>query len=154
MGSSAGGAGRLPEEFRAYEAAWNAHDPAAVTSFMTDDVVYEDVGVGQRMEGRSAVQAFIAGMESDVSSDYRLEMGHPLVDGDRFAQAWTLSGTNDRSDPEMGLPATGHRFEIRGVSFGRLQEGRIAENTDYWNLAGFLMQLGLMPAQEAPPAHV
>jgi steroid delta-isomerase-like uncharacterized protein len=153
MGSSADGSGRLPEGAEAYTAAWNAHDAAAVTGFMTDDVVYTDLGIGERVEGRTAVQAFVAGMETSLSSDYRLEMVRTLVDGDRFAAEWTLSGTNDRADAERGLPATGHRFEIRGVSVGRLVGGKIAENTDYYNLAGYLMQVGLMPAPEAA-AHV
>jgi hypothetical protein len=32
---------------------------------------------------------------------------------------------------------------------GRLVDGKISENHDYWNLAAYLMQVGLMPA---PPA--
>jgi steroid delta-isomerase-like uncharacterized protein len=154
MSSSAGASGRLPAAMDAYTAAWNAHDAAAVTSFMTEDVVYEDVALGMRFEGRTAVQEFVASMVTTLSTDFRLEMTRSLFDGDQFAGAWTLSGTHDRADPEMGLPATGHRFEIRGVSIGRLRDGQIAENVDYWNMASFLMQVGLMPAPATPPAHV
>ena len=38
------------------------------------------------------------------------------------------------------------RFTIWGVSVGRLEGGRIKENTDYWNMVEFLTQVGLMPA--------
>jgi steroid delta-isomerase-like uncharacterized protein len=146
--------GRLPEAMDAYAAAWNAHDAAAVTSFMTEDVIYEDVPLGRRFQGRAAVQEFVASMANTLSTDYSFELTRSLVDGDRIAGTWTLSGTHDRADEQMGLPATGRHFEVRGVSVGRLLDGRIAENTDYWDMAGFLVQIGLMPAPEGQPAPV
>jgi hypothetical protein len=72
-----------------------------------------------------------------------------VVDGDSFSAEWTMSGTNDGADPELGLPATGHRFAIPGVSVGRCRDGKTAENRDYYNLAAYLMQVGLMPAPGA-----
>ena len=35
-----------------YIDAWNSHDGNKVTSFMADDVVYEDLALGQVHEGR------------------------------------------------------------------------------------------------------
>lgn len=63
-----------------------------------------------------------------------------------------MSGTNDGADPQHGLPATGHRFEIPGVTIGRMRDGKIAENKDYYNLAGYLMQVGLMPSPQSASA--
>ncbi len=54
-------------------------------------------------------------------------------------------GINDRPDQKRGIPSTGKRFEVPGVSIGRLREGKIAENHDYWSLATYLGQIGLMP---------
>jgi hypothetical protein len=34
---------------------------------------------------------------------------------------------------------------VPGVSIGRLREGKITENHDYWNLVTYLGQIGLMP---------
>ena len=62
-----------------------------------------------------------------------------------------MSGTNDGADPQHGLPATGHRFEIPGVTIGRMRDGKIAENKDYYNLAGYLMQVGLIPPHNRRP---
>jgi steroid delta-isomerase-like uncharacterized protein len=147
--SSASVSGELPGWVRSYMDALNAHDSAAVVEHMTDDVGYVDLGINQRMEGRSAVREFIGGMETTFSSDYRIDFSRALVDGDSYAVEWTMSGTNDGADPQHGLPATGHRFEIPGVSIGRLRDGKIAENKDYYNLAGYLMQVGLMPAPQS-----
>jgi steroid delta-isomerase-like uncharacterized protein len=132
--------------------AVNAHDAAAVAGLMTDDVVYVDMGVAERLEGPAAVRDFYASMETTFSSDYRMDFSRALTDGDSYAVEWTMSGTNDCDDPKHGFPATGHRFAIPGVSIGIMREGKIAEHTDYYNLAGFLMQVGLMPALGAASA--
>jgi steroid delta-isomerase-like uncharacterized protein len=68
------------------------------------------------------------------------------VTGDTYAFEWTMSGTNDRADQQRGLPATGEKYEIPGVSIGRLRDGKIVENRSYWDLAGYLRQVGLMPS--------
>jgi hypothetical protein len=60
---------------------------------------------------------------------------------------WTMSGTKDRGD-ERAL-ATGRRFGVPGVSIGRLRDRKVVEQRDYWNMAGFLVQVGLMPAPAA-----
>lgn len=133
---------------QAYLDAWNAHDAAAVTSFMADDVVYQDFALGERVEGVAAVRAFVEGMETSFSSDYRFEPGSFVGDGEGYAREWTMVGTNDRAGSDPGLPVTGRTFRVPGVSVGRLRNGRIVENRDYWNLADYLQQVGLMPTPE------
>jgi steroid delta-isomerase-like uncharacterized protein len=60
-----------------------------------------------------------------------------------MAAEWTVSGTHDRSSPE--LPATGEPFTIRGATIARLRDGKIAYNRDYWDMASFLAQVGILP---------
>jgi steroid delta-isomerase-like uncharacterized protein len=145
-GASSGGPGSWAA---AYMEAWTNHDFAAVTAFMADDVVYRDLAVEELLEGVAAVQQWMAGMETDFSTDYVFQVGAVVADDQGYAIEWTMSGTNDRADRQRGLPATGQRFEVPGVSVGRLSAGKITENRDYWNLTTYLMQVGLMPAPEA-----
>ncbi|MGY1618012.1 nuclear transport factor 2 family protein [Geodermatophilus sp. SYSU D00691] len=133
-------------------AAQDAHDVPRMLRCMTDDVVYEDVALGSREQGHADVARMLGSLEERVSADYRISTGQVLVAGDGYAVEWVLEGTNDRADPEFGLPATGNRFSLRGVSTGRLRDGRIAENHDYWNMADFLAQLGLLSGLRAAPA--
>jgi len=46
--------------------------------------------------------------------------------------------------------ATGKPYEILGVSIGRLEGGHVKENRDYWNVAAYLRQVGLMPMPVRP----
>jgi len=134
-----------------YIAAWNRHDGEQVVSFMHDNVTFEDHALGEHFEGAAAVKEFVRQTEASFSSDFRFETTYAVTGESGYAFEWTMSGTNDRADTARGLPATGKTYAIRGVSVGRLVDGKISENRDYWNQAAYLMQVGLMPAP--PTAH-
>lgn len=130
-----------------YLDAWNAHDGRAVASFMAEGGTYEDVALGEVHTGREDIAAWVDGMAPQLSSDYHFETVSIIQSGDAYAAEWVMSGTHDGS--EGMLPATGKRFSIRGVSVGVLESGRIRRNVDYWDMAGFLSQIGMSPAPAA-----
>jgi steroid delta-isomerase-like uncharacterized protein len=134
----------MDEWWQQYLAAWNAHDPDLVAGFMTTNVVYEDLALGERFEGLDEVRAFVTRAGSEFSSDYTFESGTFVADGDRYAGEWVMRGIHDRSSAE--LAASGKRYEIRGVSVGTLEAGLIAANRDYWNMMSFLGQIGALPS--------
>jgi len=127
---------------RQYYDAWNGHDAEKVAAFMADDAVYENLAVGVVNDGRTAIANYIdeAGR---FSRDYRFEVVSEQNSGDRYAFEWIMLGTH--TGESRGLPATNKPYRIRGVSVGRLtSDGKIQENRDYWNLADFLGQVGLL----------
>ena len=70
------------------------------------------------------------------------------TDGSRYAIEWEMLGTN--TGASGGFPATGKPYRIRGASIGELDpDGRITANRDYWNLAAYLIEVGLL---QVPPA--
>ena len=57
-----------------------------------------------------------------------------------------MSGTHNGDLP--GLPATGNRFSsIRGATIVELAGGKIRRNSDYWDAASLMKQVGLLPSQ-------
>lgn len=133
-----------------YIEAINGHDAKAITSFMTEDAVYEDITLGEHHQGTAAIADFWTRMASEFSSDYRMELQSFVSDGQGFAAEWLLIGTHDGVNPM--LPPTGKPYRIPGVSIGTLRGDRIATNRDYWDMAGFLGQIGMMPAPEGASA--
>jgi steroid delta-isomerase-like uncharacterized protein len=129
---------------RDYLDAWDRHDAAGVASFMTDDAVYTDTALGETHKGPADIQSFVADMETSFSTNHRFKLGQVVESENGYAMEWVLTGTNDCADPERGLPATGKPFEVPGISIGTLEGGKIKENRDYWSLATYLMQVGLM----------
>jgi steroid delta-isomerase-like uncharacterized protein len=150
MTSDTGRSG-LPSWMLAYLDAWNSHDPEKVLACMTDDVVFDDKALGERLEGTAEVRAMLEALTETMSSDYRLDWGDLVVGtDDLWAGEWTMWGTNDREDKTRGLPNTGRAFRIQGLSIGRLRNGKVAEEHLYWNMVDYLTQVGLMPEAPAP----
>jgi steroid delta-isomerase-like uncharacterized protein len=125
-----------------YLAAWNTRNGERVAEWMADDATYEDVALGQVHEGRESIIAFVDGM-TGFSSDYRFEPVSDFSTDTNYAAEWELYGTHDGDG--AGPPATGRLYRIRGVSVGTLRQGKIARNRDYWNMAEFLKQVGILP---------
>ena len=67
-----------------------------------------------------------------------MEWGQSVATDEACATEWTMSGTHDRGDEARGLPATGQRFQVSGVSIGRRREGKVIEERNHWNVADFL----------------
>ncbi len=103
----------------------------------------EDLAAGQLHEGRAAIEAF-ANEAEEFSKDYSFKWISEQATGDSYAVEWEMIGTN--TGEAGGLPATNKPYRIRGVSIGRLDsEGKIKTNRDYWNMADYLMQVGILP---------
>jgi steroid delta-isomerase-like uncharacterized protein len=150
MTSGTGRSG-IPGWMQDYLDAWNSHDPAKVLACMTDDVVFDEKGIGERLEGKDAVRAMLVDLTESMSSDYRLDWGDLIIStDDLWAAEWTMSGTNDREDKARGVPNTGRPFRIQGLSIGRQRDGQVTEEHLYWNLADYLTQIGVLPAAPAP----
>jgi len=57
-----------------------------------------------------------------------------------------MSGTHKGDFP--GMPATGKRFSsVRGSTIIEVQTGKFRRNSDYWDAATFMRQVGLLPSQ-------
>lgn len=125
-----------------YIAAWNSHEVERILSYFTDDVIYEDVAMGIVNRGKNEVKDFINSIFIGFP-DFKIELKSIFISGDWAADEWILSGTFTNSFMEM--PATGKSFSERGASIAELRKGKISRNSDYYNMASFLQQVGLMP---------
>ncbi|MGW1626622.1 nuclear transport factor 2 family protein [Streptomyces sp. NPDC002172] len=135
-----------PSWVQNYVDACNRHDSQAVVDMMSEDIQVVDTAFGGIFKGKHAVKALIDEMDTHLSSDFVFALGKVVESGDSYSFEWVLSGTHDRANPDLGIPATGKKFECPGVTIGVRTDGLITENRDYWNFAGFLVQTGLLPS--------
>ena len=131
----------------AYLDAWNSRDGSQVTAYMTQDATYEDLALGVLHEGVDAIKVFVEEAGA-FSSDYRFTPVSQQQSGSSYCLEWEMAGTH--TGEGGGLPATNKPYLIRGVSVGQLDgNGKIRQNRDYWNMADYLMQVGLIPPPDA-----
>ncbi len=63
-------------------------------------------------------------------------------DDDRVVVRWAASATDTVG---MGMPPTGKTATVTGINIYRVENGRLAEHCDEWDLYGLLAQLGAVP---------
>jgi steroid delta-isomerase-like uncharacterized protein len=124
-----------------YLAAWNEHDASKAGSFFDEDVQYFDASFAGIRRGRQSaveqgVSAFLHGVP-DLRWEVRSE---PVASADGIAYEWTLTGTN--SGTWGGVPATNQKINLKGMSFVRFKNGKIAYQAIYYDGATLNKQLG------------
>ena len=126
---------------KAYLAAWNAHDADAAAALMADDVTYFDV-VGKPQKGRDAARDKVIKLFVTAAPDLTFKMtGEPIESANGIAYEFTFAGTNTGAwGPDT--PATGKPFSFNGVTFMRVENGKIVYQGDYYDSLGFQKQLG------------
>ena len=122
-------------------AAWNAHDPDAVATVFAEDAVLREAGRPDEVRGRAAIRARAAALLA-AFPDFRLERVVLVVDGDRHADRWIMTGTH--RGELFGIPPTGRPVRVEGATFTRLgANGLVIEDVHHVDYAGLMAQLGL-----------
>jgi steroid delta-isomerase-like uncharacterized protein len=75
--------------------------------------------------------------------DGRYTVEHVVAEGDLVVVHYVGRGTNTGAG--NGLPATGKRVEVHGITLFRFVGGKIAEEWTEYNMLSLLRQLGLAP---------
>jgi steroid delta-isomerase-like uncharacterized protein len=72
-----------------------------------------------------------------------------IAEGDLVAIYWIARGTNTGTG--NGLPATGKKAELAGITIWRIVDGRIREEWSAFDQLSMMRQLGLLPANKQQP---
>jgi steroid delta-isomerase-like uncharacterized protein len=69
-----------------------------------------------------------------------------IAEGDLVAIYWIAQGTNTGTG--NGLPATGKKAELAGITIWRIVDGKIREEWSAFDQLSMMQQLGLLPANK------
>lgn len=130
-----------------YEAAWNAHDPAAVVACVAEDVIFEDPALPQPARGREQLAAFVEATAT-AFPDWQVSVtgAYAISDDDLVAYLpWRMTGTNTGPIDPPGFAPTGRSFAIDGVTRWCFRGGLVWRDRDIYDAASVSRQLGLMP---------
>jgi steroid delta-isomerase-like uncharacterized protein len=112
----------------------------AIDELFASDFVGHDTAGGTfgRDEFRGGVNEMLAAF-----TERRVDIADQLTDGDKVATRWTVTALH--SGAFRGIPATGRRGYLTGISIDRLAGGKIVESWEVTDDAGLLRQLGVDP---------
>ena len=88
-------------------------------------------------------------MYRNAFPDARYTLEEMIAEGDKVVTRWTATGTH--LGELMGIPPTGRRGTVTGISIGRYEGGKLVEEWLNFDALGMLQQIGVipMPGQES-----
>jgi steroid delta-isomerase-like uncharacterized protein len=78
--------------------------------------------------------------------DAQITVEDQIAEGDKVVTRWTGRGTHQGEF--MGVPPSGNRVEIAGMTLDRFSRGKIAESWTNYDALGMMQQIGAMPSPE------
>lgn len=93
------------------------------------------------VHGREAIERSYNNL-FHVFADWTFEGEDPIIDGARIAQPFVADATH--TSDLFGVPASGRRFEIRGVLLYAIVDMKIQEERRFYDFTGMLVQLGVL----------
>ena len=126
-------------------AAWNSTDVDRIAGLYTDDAVVHHPMSPSALKSRSEIRDMEASIFPSFS-EVRWTPGRVLTDGSTVAMEFNVTAVNtgEIQTPNGPVPPTNRSVSVDGSSFLRLSDdGQIAEEHRYFNVAAMFAQLGL-----------
>ena len=136
---------QLEENLSMYEAVWDKVINGRQIALINSDSFDENVtAVGTSTGDIVGLENFKNYYNNYLTgfSDAEFTIVDAFGQGDKIVKHWNFKGTHDGDF--FGVPATGKRVDISGVTLVKMKAGRIAAEQDFMDLLDFYTQLGLM----------
>ena len=124
---------------RWFEEVWTEGREASIDALMAPNCIVH--GLGEEMRGPQGFKPFHSAYRN-AFPDVRIDVEHMVAEGDVVAARWSGSGTHRGNG--LGLPATGRQARLSGMTFVRIQNGKLVEGWNVFDRLGMLQQLGLV----------
>lgn len=112
-------------------------------NFTEDIIIHSEP---ENIVGIEAVRDFYGNYITGFS-DIEFTVLDVFGQGNKVVKHWSFKGTH--TGDFFGIPASGRALNIDGVTLVRMEDGRIAEERDFMDTHSFMVQLGLLPAEDA-----
>jgi steroid delta-isomerase-like uncharacterized protein len=119
----------------------------AVDEIYAPDYVLHDPSMPEDVHGVEGIREFYE-TAFNAFPDTELSIEELIAEGDKVVMRWTSRGTHQGEF--VGLPPSGKRVEVAGVTISRIEGGKIVEDWELTDALGMMQQLGAIPA---PPGQ-
>jgi steroid delta-isomerase-like uncharacterized protein len=132
---------------RVAEEIFNGSNLDLADELYAPDYVLHDPSIPEDLHGPEGFKQYAA-MQLGAFPDAHVTIEDQVAEGDKVVSRWTARGTH--TGDLMGIPPTGNRVEITGMTINRFSGGKIAEDWYQSDDLGMMQQLGMVPeAQQA-----
>ena len=125
---------------RIWEEVWNRGMLDAVDEVLAEDYVGYIPAMPVPVRGTEGFKQLIVSYRT-AYPDLHVTVEDVIANEDRVVVRWTSRGTN--SGGLMGMPATGRKVEVPGISIFRIEDGKVAEEWEGFDTLAMMQQLGV-----------
>src|SRR5207247_2388951 len=118
----------------------------AFMALFADEFVWSDLTLPEPMRARDQARQYMQAWFT-AFPDMRVRQTNRVVNDDSAAAEVEFTGTNSGPMLMAGrtIPPTGKRVVSKGAYFARVEDGKVVQFNSHPDVAGLMMQLGLMP---------
>jgi steroid delta-isomerase-like uncharacterized protein len=131
---------------KSFDELFSRGDLDVADAVFASDYVGHDPALPQPIRGPAEFKRFVT-MYRTAFPDLQLTIDDQLADGDLVATRFTARGTH--RGPLMGIPPTGRKVTVTGISIDRMVNGKSAESWTNYDVMGMMQQLGILPTPSA-----
>jgi len=125
---------------RVFEEGWNQGNTAVFDELFAADYLGHDPS--GPIHGPEGFKQYYATYRA-AFPDTHLTIEDQIAEGDKVVTRWTATGTNQGT--LMGIPPSGKRVTITGISITRIANGKAVEDWVNFDTLGMLQQIGAIP---------
>lgn len=126
-------------------AAWDSRNAEMFLNLLADNFVWTDLMFPEPMRSRDQARQYMQAWFA-AFPDMRARQVNRVINGNWIAAEVEFTGTN-KGTLAMGskqIPPTGKTIKGKGTYFVHVEGGKVVEFRSYPDVAGMMMQLGLM----------
>lgn len=131
---------RILDEF------WRAGNASVLDRLLAADITNHELSK-EPVSGRDEYKEWANGFRQATVTgfpDREIALDALIAEGDLVTKQWTFRGTH--SGEYMGLPASGKRVVMAGITIYRIADGQVRETWWSYDALGMMQQLGAIPA--------
>ncbi len=132
---------------RWYREVWREGKNETIYELLAPDALLRgQVGPDVEVRGPEGFIAFADNIRKTFP-DTEVAVEDIFAVDDKVVARWVAIGTH--TGDGLGVPATGKRLRVSGITIARFENGKIVEGWDNWDRLGMLEQIGVYSAPEA-----
>jgi len=129
---------------RLYEEVWNKRKLKVVDELFSTSHALQDPIVSGSQVGPELYKGRVVELTTALP-DLCFTIEDTIAEGNKVVACWTISGTHQSE--YMGIPATGKKISIEGITIHHIKNGKILDSYSRWDVLGLMRQLGAIPGQ-------
>lgn len=127
---------------RWFEDLFNTGDLDVADEISAPDHVVHDPTVGDQPRGPEGDKQVVS-LYRGAFPDANITVEDQVAESDEVVTRWTGRGTHEGE--LMGVPPSGNRVELSGMTLNRISGGKIAETWTNYDALGMMRQIGAIP---------